>query len=231
MTHQEQYDAIINFRKSNPLPVGQYGENHHIVPKSICPILKDTLDNIVKLNVQEHFLAHYHLWLAYRDELKNKTWAKKMCYAFHRMKQQLMKCDDVEAMSKLYEEVRIEFSKLVSDNTKGKVRSVETRTKIAKTLQGHSVSSESKQKNREKHLGRKYPNRKRVSDETRKEMSLRQKGHCWSQNQRDKLSKSLVGHVGYTKGKKWFTNGVENVLMFDCPKGFWAGMTRKTELE
>jgi len=91
-----------------------------------------------------------------------------------------MKCDDVEAMSKLYEEVRIEFSKLVSDNTKGKVRSVETRTKIAKTLQGHSVSSESKQKNREKHLGRKYPNRKRVSDETRKEMSLRQKGHCWS---------------------------------------------------
>jgi len=27
------------------------------------------------------------------------------------MKQQLLKCDDVESMAKLYEEVRIEFSK------------------------------------------------------------------------------------------------------------------------
>ena len=68
-------------------------------------------DNIVRLSAQEHFLAHYHLWLAYRDELKEKKWAKKMCFAFHRMKQQLLKCDDVESMAKLYEEVRIEFSK------------------------------------------------------------------------------------------------------------------------
>ena len=30
------------------------------------------------------------------------------------MKQQLMKCDDVEAMAKLYEEARIEFVKLDS---------------------------------------------------------------------------------------------------------------------
>jgi hypothetical protein len=57
-------------------------------------------------------MAHYHLWLAFRDELHEKKWAKSMCFALHRMKQQLMKCDDVEAMARLYEEARIEFSKL-----------------------------------------------------------------------------------------------------------------------
>lgn len=111
MSHQEQYDAIINFRKSNPLPEDQYGEKHHIKPKSIYPELVNDKDNIVRLSAQEHFLAHYHLWLVYRDELHEKKLAKKMCFAFHRMKQQLLKCDDVESMSRLYEEARIEFSK------------------------------------------------------------------------------------------------------------------------
>lgn len=148
MTHQEEYDKIINFRKSNLLPKDQYGEKHHIVPKSICPLLKNAPDNIIRLSAQEHFLAHYHLWLAYRDELKDKTWAKKMCYAFYRMKQQLLKCDDVESMAKLYEEVRIEqaksennpfFGKHQSEEVKQKLRkprSEEIKKKISKSLKG-----------------------------------------------------------------------------------------------
>ena len=80
------------------------------MPRSICPLLKDAKANIVRLTAQEHFLAHYHLWRAFRDELKEKTWAKKMCFAFNRMKQQLLKCDDIVTMSKLFEEVRKDFS-------------------------------------------------------------------------------------------------------------------------
>lgn len=53
----------------------------------------------MRLTAQEHFLAHYHLWKAYRDELNEKKWARKMCYAFNRMKVIITKCDDVEAMS------------------------------------------------------------------------------------------------------------------------------------
>ena len=60
-------------------------------------------------------MAHYHLWLAYRDELKEKTWARKMCFAFSQMKRALSKCNDISAMSKLYEEVRVDFSKAVSE--------------------------------------------------------------------------------------------------------------------
>lgn len=86
MKHFEEYNKIIDFRKSNPLPEGQYGEDHHIVPKSICPLLKKAKGNIVKLTAQEHFMAHYHLWKAFRDELHEKEWARKMNFALYRMK-------------------------------------------------------------------------------------------------------------------------------------------------
>lgn len=50
MKHLEEYNSIIEYRKSNPLPDDVYGENHHIVPRSICPLLKDSKDNIVRLS-------------------------------------------------------------------------------------------------------------------------------------------------------------------------------------
>jgi hypothetical protein len=49
MTHLEAYTDIINFRKSNKLSEEQYGELHHIVPKSVCPILKKAPENMVRL--------------------------------------------------------------------------------------------------------------------------------------------------------------------------------------
>lgn len=227
MTHFEQYNQIIDFRKSNPLPKDQYGENHHIVPKSICHILKDSSENIVRLSAQEHFLAHYHLWLAYHDELHEKNWAKKMCFAFIRMKQQLMKCDDIESMAKLYEEVKIEFSKNMSEVRKGKQHSENTKMRIAKTLQGHIVSEQSRNKNRQSHLGKKYPNRKHVSDEVRQQLALRMKGRCLSQKTKDKISETLKGHRGYTTGKKWFNDGLQSIMAFECPEGFNAGRLYK----
>lgn len=171
MTHLEKYNRIIESRKSNPLPEEQYGEDHHIVPKSICHILKDTKDNIVRLSAQEHFLAHYHLWLAYRDELHEKKWAKKMCYAFHRMKHQLMKCDDIEEMAKLYEEVRIEFSKVHSESLKGH----------------HSWSK-----------GKPSPWKgKRPTDESRKKMSDARKGKSpWNKGKHNIYSEEVRKSMG-----------------------------------
>lgn len=69
--------------------------------------MKNSKENIIRLTAQEHFLAHYHLWLAYRDEFHNKKWAKKMCSALYFMKRQLALCDNIEELAKLYEEARM----------------------------------------------------------------------------------------------------------------------------
>lgn len=239
MTYQEEYDKIINFRKSNPLPVGQYGENHHIVPKSICPILKDSPDNIVKLTAQEHFLAHYHIWLSYRDELKEKTWAKKMCFALYRMKQQLMKCDDVETMAKLYEEARTNMDFATN---KGKKFTDEHKKKIGEAHKGQKNwnahhkgkdspsyglkrTEEQKLKNRIAHLG------KPVSVETRKKLSLKNSGKnnpmygksSWEglTEEQIKIRKEKITRA--STGRKWYNNGVDEVFAYELPFGYNAG--------
>lgn len=212
MTHLEEYNKIINFRKTNPLTEDQYDEKHHIVPKSICPILKDSPENIVKLSAQEHFLAHYHLWLAFRDELKEKTWAKKMCYAFSRMKQQLLKCDDVESMAKLYKEVRVEFAKVHSETLKGhrswskgkpspwkgRHPTEETRKKMSDAHKDkspwnkgkHSIYSKEALERMAQH-GSRNPNfGKHLSEETKLKISQANKGRVFSIDHRRKLSEA-----------------------------------------
>ena len=32
------------------------------------------------------------------------------------------------------------------------------------------------------------------------------------------------------KGTKWFTNGKENRMAYECPEGFWPGKTFKKDL-
>lgn len=241
MTHLEEYNRIIESRKSNPLPEEQYGEDHHIVPKSICPILKDSKDNIVHLSAQEHFLAHYHLWLAYRDELHEKKWAKKMCYAFNQMKRLLMKCQDIELMARLYEEVRIEMSNILSENIGDKA-----------FFFGHHHSMESKEKMRLAHLG------KKSSEETRSKISQGNKGkhYYWfgktypeyarkkisktlmgkkkSATTRNKMSKAMKGNkngCGHhsTRGLHWYNNGKVNALAKSCPAGFVYGKLKRSK--
>lgn len=212
MKHLEEYNRIIEERKSNPLPDNVYGENHHIVPKSICPLLVKSKDNIIRLTAQEHFLAHYHLWLAYRDELKEKKWARKMCYAFSRMKLQLTKCEDISAMSKLYEEVRLAFSKVHSETlkghrpwsrgkpawNKGKKASDETRKKLSMSHKGQKSWNKGKrgiysEETRKKmaQFGERNPNfGKKRSEETRRKISEANKGRVFTEEHRRKLSEA-----------------------------------------
>ena len=124
MTYKEKYFEIINKGLKEKHETGYY-EHHHIVPKSICPLLKISQDNLVYLTAKNHFLAHYYLWKWFRDELKDKKWSRSMCYALSMMKKQLMKSDDIEKLSELYNEVRIDFNK----NNKEKKLSEETRKK------------------------------------------------------------------------------------------------------
>lgn len=61
----ESYIQLIN----NPSPIleGQLFETHHILPRSYFSLLgkecDNSSDNLIKLNIQEHTLAHYYLSL------------------------------------------------------------------------------------------------------------------------------------------------------------------------
>lgn len=193
MTHIDIYYQIIEYRKQNPLSEDEYGENHHIKPKSIYPELKNDINNIVRLTAAEHFICHYHLWKHYKDELKNGIWSSKMACAFIKMKKHIIdKSEDIEELANLYSNVRTEISMSLSGKNNpfyGKHHSEETRKKISE-----------KQKGTKHHL---YG--KKRSSETRK-----------------KISNALIGNKS-TTGYHWYNNGIKTVYTFECPDGFVKG--------
>ena len=83
MNYYEKYFEIINYRKMNKLPDEQYGEKHHIKPKSIYPDLKNDPNNIVRLSAYEHCMVHYYLLKYYETVDKQKAY--KMAVAFTNM--------------------------------------------------------------------------------------------------------------------------------------------------
>lgn len=58
MDYQKVYNALISFRKSNPLKKSKklYTESHHIVPRCLGGL--DKPENLVRLTAREHFVAH-----------------------------------------------------------------------------------------------------------------------------------------------------------------------------
>ena len=150
MTYKEKYYEIINSGYKTKPETGYY-EGHHIVPKSICTLLKKSQTNIVYLTAKNHFLAHYYIWKWFKEEIQEKKWARKMCFALNMMKRQLMKSNDIEKLSDLYEEVRIEMGKNVSETMKGnkwnrgKHLPESTKNKIRNKLKGKPLSEEHKQ--------------------------------------------------------------------------------------
>ena len=120
MTYKEKYYEIINTGYKTK-PENVYTEKHHIIPRSVCILLDKSQENLIYLTAKNHFLAHYYIWKWFKEELHEKKWARKMCFALNMMKRQLMKSNDIERLSDLYEEVRIEMGKIVSETMKGNI--------------------------------------------------------------------------------------------------------------
>lgn len=75
INYKRIHDEIINNAINRGVVIGQYKEDHHIVPKSMGG--SDCKSNIVQLTAREHFIVH---WL-----LKNIHKNKPMTYAFFSM--------------------------------------------------------------------------------------------------------------------------------------------------
>lgn len=67
MDYSRIYNSLISYRISNPLKKSNdlYTEVHHIVPK--CLGGSDNHDNLIRLTIREHFLAHRFLSKMYPD--------------------------------------------------------------------------------------------------------------------------------------------------------------------
>jgi hypothetical protein len=65
MDHKWHYDKLIETRKNRNRIDNVYYERHHIIPRSMGG--SDDETNLIYLTAREHFIAHWLLWLLYRD--------------------------------------------------------------------------------------------------------------------------------------------------------------------
>lgn len=187
---QEAFDAyttIVVNRQKNPLPENEYGEIHHVIPKSCGGPNRKW--NLVKLTPEEHYIAHYLLTFIYAVGEEHES----MMYAWNQVNGRI-KGDFISAEE--YGRLKREFSALqgkrASSMLKGRKRSEETKRKISETQKGRTAwnkgiprTEEVKRKLSEAHKGM------RQSDEAKRKVSEFNKGKKVSNETRRKISEAL----------------------------------------
>lgn len=214
------YEKICQRGANRKLEQGVYYEQHHIIPKSVCPSLSATSSNIVNLTAREHFICH---WLLTKMLPNNK----KLMYAFN-----MMTVDKTgnryKPSSVVYAALKQSFSKInktaslytwCTDGTvnkrilktdtipqhfwPGRTFSEETRARISKKALGRSHSTETKRKMSADRKGRRGTQH---SDETKLKLSKARSGSTASEETKrkmrdSKLGKSRTPHTEETKAK------------------------------
>ena len=115
MNYKKIYFQIIRNRRNNPLPEEEYGEVHHIIPRSFSGL--DTPENLIRLSAREHFIVHFLLYKIYKYRItkifvkseREKERYKKMTFAFSMMVNAKSKSYtklDKNINNRLYEELR-----------------------------------------------------------------------------------------------------------------------------
>ena len=137
--HLDEYNRIIDFRKQHPLSLSEYGEFHHVKPKSLYPALAKDPDNIVRLTASEHFLCHYHLWKHYKEELKDTKKSRSMAYAFFNMKRTVLKSNELNILATLYESSRKQLAQLSALKT-GNKRAYKSKSKTVSKMKSKVLS-------------------------------------------------------------------------------------------
>ena len=109
MDYQKIYDNLMKKRLENP-PTGKF-ERHHIVPKSLGG--PDTKDNLVKLTLREHYIAHLLLCRIHRGTRNYYS----MVRAFHMMK--AGRDGDFIKNSRMFEYFREDLGRAMSEAQSG----------------------------------------------------------------------------------------------------------------
>jgi hypothetical protein len=169
------YNQIID-RARNRI-IEEYTERHHVLPRSLGGT--DDASNLVDLTAREHFVCHWLLTKMYTGEAKSK-----MINAIWMMqsKNEYQNRYQTRITSRVYESLRKDYAKYISERNTGRIQppeekakqiaaitgrkrapfSEEWRKKMSESHKGEKnhrfgvkVSEETKQKQREKAIGRK----------------------------------------------------------------------------
>ena len=203
MDAETEYYTICANRYLHPLKAGEYGEVHHILPRSLGGM--DISQNLVKLTPEEHYRVHELLPFIYTE---GKAHAK-MVFAWNQM---CGRVKGVEVDAETYGQLKREYSKVNSESHKGRKYSAETKSKLSEIRKGHVVSEETKQRISQALKGKK---RGRISEETRLKRSAALKGKpawnkglpAWNRGKsrsdetKRKISDANKGKTAWNKGR------------------------------
>jgi hypothetical protein len=111
-----------------------YTERHHIIPRCIGGT--DAKENLVDLTAREHFICHRLLVNMYPDnnKLKFALWA--MCNMKSKRQNRYV------PSSRIYEFIKLEVIKIISENKKGVKLTEEHKRKTSETLKGRKRPQE-----------------------------------------------------------------------------------------
>lgn len=187
MTPVQQYMTIVLTRLNSPLPPETFGEVHHIIPRACGG--SDDADNLVKLLPEEHFNCHRLLPEIYRTGKNHKS----MVYAYRAMA--LMSGHEVSDAE--YAALKKEYSDCMSRTLQGHTVSEETRKKLSAALKGRPGNRKGCHHTEE--------TRRKLSEATKAYLASHGTSSCShvvSEETREKLRKASTGKAGYWKGRK-----------------------------
>ena len=132
MNYEKIYNQIVIRAKNRILEC--YTENHHIIPR--CMGGSDDKENLVELTAREHFICHRLLVNMYPDnnKLKFALWA--MCNMKSKRQNRYV------PSSRIYEFIKLEVIKIISENKKGVKLTEEHKRKTSETLKGRKRPQE-----------------------------------------------------------------------------------------
>lgn len=192
MTYSAQYAAIIERRLATPLSNDEYGEVHHIIPKSEGG--GDEAVNLVRLTAREHYVCHLLCAKIYNDAKMYGALIYMQCKTKTHKR-------DFKFNSRLYAKMREEFGRKQSSRipwNKGK-RGIYSKETLKKMGEKHKLRTGEKNGFYGKHH----------TDEARKRISEANLGntrflgyHWWNNGKINKFAKECPG-PGWQCGRQF----------------------------
>ena len=212
--------------KKNVVKEPKITETHHILPKSDFKEFYSYYHNLVVLPTREHFVAH--LILAHL--LKGKHWMAVNMMADSENPFQQRKLFSIN--SRIYERMKMEASKYVSENIT-KLRTSESKEITISRVEKWKISRAKRtQEEKEISIQKRRESRSRNKDlglhKLSERMGFKKNERSWFTDGKDNflllfsdpltesLNKGRVNiNCGEGTGSKWYNNGEENIRLFD----------------